>query len=429
MTDGINSRIVIVKILKKIKESRINIDQCFEKELKKINLSIKDKKYIYNVVITTIKNINSIDQILKNFTKSVNKKDVSYFFIISAISQIFILNQKEYAVINSTCEAYKRLNKKKLNFINGLLRNITRNKSSINIDKLNKSLHPIWFKNILKELPTSKRKVIYKSITKRPLINLVFKNNKKLNIVKQKFLETSKNSLALSEFIDLKKISGYNEGLWWVQDFASTIPVKLIPNLKNQNILDMCAAPGGKTFQLLNSGARVTSCDISINRVKLLKENARRLQYNLNIINMDALKILENKFFDTVLIDAPCSSIGTIRKNPEILYRNSGPNFEFYLDLQYKLLEKAKKLLKINGTLIFAVCSFNKKEGVKQIEKFLLKNKNFQINPIIKSESKGFKKLVTKEGFFQSYPDDLNEIGGIDGFFIARLIKKNDNAL
>ena len=429
MISGINSRIIIAKILKKIKESKINIDECFENEIKKTDLSINDKKYIYNVVVTTIKNINSIDQILLNFTKKINKKDVSYFFIISAISQIFILKQKEYAVINSTCDAYKKLHKKKLNFINGLLRNISRKKLSINFDQQNKSLHPIWFKNILKDLPTKKRKVIYKSITKRALINLVFKSDINSNIIDQKFLKTSKNSLVLSEFIEVKKISGYKEGVWWVQDFASAIPVKLIPNLKDKKVLDMCAAPGGKTFQLLSSGAKVTSCEISFNRIKLLKDNAQRLKYNLNIINMDALKIKENKLFDAILIDAPCSSIGTIRKNPEILYRNAFPDFDFYINLQYKLLEKAKNLLKVNGVLIFAVCSFNKKEGFKLIEKFLLKNKNFRIDPIIKSESRGFKKLITKEGFFQSYPNDLIEIGGIDGFFIARLIKKNNNVL
>ena len=425
MNKGINTRIIIVDILKKIKESTINIDECFKIKTKKYNISDKDKKYIYNVVITTIKNINTIDQILEIFIKKINKKETSYYFIISALCQIFYLKQKEYAVINSTCEAYKRIkSKNNLNFINGLLRNISRNKLATKQETLRKSLHPSWFKKIIKGLPSQKRKAIYKSITKKTLINLVFKSTKNINIIKEKYIKTSENSLVLPSGKNIKNIPGYNEGYWWIQDYAATIPVKLIPNLKGKNVFDMCSAPGGKTFQLLNMGAKVISCDISEKRIKILKTNAKRLNFKLRIIKNDVLKISENKIYDAVLIDAPCSSIGTIKRNPEILFRSKSPDFDFFINLQYKMLEKAKNLLKANGILIFSVCSFNELEGIKQIERFLFNNRNFEIMPIKKHESKNYYKLITKEGLFQSYPSDLNNFGGVDGFFIARLIKK-----
>ena len=185
----------------------------------------------------------------------------------------------------------------------------------------------------------------------------------------------------------------------------------------------MCAAPGGKTFQLIHKRARVTSYDVSQKRIDLMKENAKRLKYKIDIIKSDILKISEKDKYDVVLLDAPCSSTGTIKKNPEILYRNKKPNLKFFTDIQYKMLIKASKLIKKNGFIIYSVCSFFEEEGSRQIQKFLSKYNNFIIKKITNSESKKFPRLVTNQGYFQSYPNDLINLGGIDGFFIARITK------
>ena len=424
MDIGIITRIIISKILKKTKESTISLDECFDIAIKNRNLAIVDKRFVYNVCITTIRNINTIEQILDIFTNKLNKKDISYFLILSSLCQIFYLNQKSYAVINSACEAHKEMNlNKSTKFINGLLRNIDRNKNIIKFNKLTKSKHPNWFKKNLKNLSSAKRKTIYKSINQKPSLHINFKNVNDIKLFKDKYIKTSSNSISTKQELIVSEINGYKEGRWWVQDYAATIPVKLMGDVYNKRILDMCAAPGGKTFQLIHKRARVTSYDVSQKRIDLMKENAKRLKYKIDIIKSDILKIPEKDKYDVVLLDAPCSSTGTIKKNPEILYRNTKPNLKFFTDIQYKMLIKASKLIRKNGFIIYSVCSFFEEEGSKQIEKFLSKYNNFIIKKITNSESKKFPRLVTNQGYFQSYPNDLINLGGIDGFFIARITK------
>tara|TARA_Y100000590_G_scaffold180322_1_gene205515 strand:- start:13634 stop:14914 length:1281 start_codon:yes stop_codon:yes gene_type:complete len=425
MKNGSLTRLLIAKILEKIKTSNIGLDVCFDEYFKQHRLTKPDKNLIYNVVMSTIRHINILDQIFIHYSnKKIFKKDLSYYLIISAITQICFLNFKSYAVINSTCDAYKKNKKKSVDFINGLLRNIDRNKNLIVKKNWNKSLHPGWFKKNIKNLSSNKKKAFYKSIMKQPTIHIQFKNSNDIMFIKNKKIMTSKNSLTLKENIDIKNLPGYREGKWWVQDYAATLPVKLMGNVKNKNVLDMCAAPGGKTFQLLNLKAEVTAYDISTKRIEIMKINLKRLNYNMDIINENVLNITNKNKYDFILIDAPCSAIGTIKRNPEILFRNRQPNLKLLNELQYNLLLKAADLIKNNGKIIYTVCSIFDIEGKKQIEEFLKKNKNFYIDQINSSEINNIKSLITKRGFIKTYPYSLPNIGGIDGFFIARIYKK-----
>ena len=259
---------------------------------------------------------------------------------------------------------------------------------------------------------------------KQPTIHIQFKNSNDIMFIKNKKIMTSKNSLTLKENIDIKNLPGYREGKWWVQDYAATLPVKLMGNVKNKSVLDMCAAPGGKTFQLLNLKAEVTAYDSSKKRIDIMKINLKRLNYNMDIINENVLNITNKNKYDFILIDAPCSAIGTIKRNPEILFRNRQPNLKLLNELQYNLLIKAADLIKNNGKIIYTVCSIFDIEGKKQIEEFLKKNKNFYIDQINSSEINNIKSLITKRGCIKTYPYSLPNIGGIDGFFIARIYKK-----
>jgi 16S rRNA (cytosine967-C5)-methyltransferase len=141
----------------------------------------------------------------------------------------------------------------------------------------------------------------------------------------------------------------------------------------------LSAAPGGKTIQLICNKAKVVSYDKNKNKVSIMKENLRRLNFNNEVINKDSLMINSKNKFDIVIIDAPCSSIGTIRRNPEIFYRHSSPNFHYITSIQYKFLNKAKILVKNQGIIIYMVCSFLNNEGKNQIERFLNENKNFSL--------------------------------------------------
>ena len=188
----------------------------------------------------------------------------------------------------------------------------------------------------------------------------------------------------ISGFINEKKkiidIENYEKGHWWVQDFSSMLPIYLSPEFKGKEILDMCSAPGGKAFQALCLESAVTLNDINKKRIVILEKNLERLNLNCNITNIDALNIDENENFDVVILDSPCSGVGTLRRNPEILYKKTPPNLDLLVGMQKKLINKAAKLLKKKGVLIYMVCSFLYKEtkGIKK--KFLYENKNFSQN-------------------------------------------------
>ena len=186
----------------------------------------------------------------------------------------------------------------------------------------------------------------------------------------------------------------------------------------------MCAAPGGKAFQILTDN-EVTLNDINKKKIFKLKENLSRLNFNPKIKNLNALDINEENIYDIVILDSPCSSIGTIRKHPEILFRSKKPNFKNLNKTQNNLLEKSSKLVKNKGKIIYMVCSFFHSESVKIINNFLEKNKNFSIkryNP--NTNELNISNLISKEGYFLTIPTKYKNYY-IDGFFSVDLIRND----
>ncbi|MBI28976.1 MAG: Ribosomal RNA small subunit methyltransferase B [Alphaproteobacteria bacterium MarineAlpha5_Bin11] len=423
MKKGILTRVIITRILYDLKKTNKNFDDCFQYYINKYSLCETDKKFIHNIVFTTIRNETIIYQIVKLYVARINRNDYKYLIIASAVAQIYKLEIKSYAVINSSCEAYKILNKTNSSkFINAVLRNIDRDKDKIT--NLNLSLKfPNWLNSNIKLFSSKQKKSLYKSILKKPTLHICSKNYEDIKNLNVKYKMTSKTSAAITEQINVSNLNGYKEGKIWVQDYGATLAAKIMGDVKNKKILDMCAAPGGKSFQLLNSGAKLTAYDISEKRINLMNQNIQRLKLNLKVINQNVLNINEEKKYDAVLIDAPCSATGTLRRNPEILYRNKAPDIKALEKLQYQLIVKASKMLKINGLLYYVVCSIIDSEGRDQIIKFIKKSSNYKIIKISANALPIIRKLLTKEGFLQSYPNSLKELGGIDGFFIARLVR------
>ena len=215
---------------------------------------------------------------------------------------------------------------------------------------------------------------------------------------------------------------GYNDGEWWVQDYSSQIPIKVFSVKKDEEILDLCAAPGGKTAQMLTLGARVLSIDKNKNRIKKFNENMKRLKFDANIIEVDILDYSTKKKWNKILLDAPCSSTGTIRKNPDILWIKKEKDIERLANTQIKLLDKAVGKLSDKGILLYCNCSMQFEEGEKVIDFFIKKNR-VKLLPIKPEELKLFPKEIFKNGFIRTLPYMYDELGGLDGFFIARLIK------
>jgi 16S rRNA (cytosine967-C5)-methyltransferase len=221
-------------------------------------------------------------------------------------------------------------------------------------------------------------------------------------------------------------LPGYSEGAWWVQDAAAALPARLFGNVSGRRIADLCAAPGGKTAQLAAAGARVTAVDRSERRLQRVAENLNRLDLEAEIIAADASE-WQGGPFDGVLIDAPCSSTGTIRRHPDIAWLKSEADLAGLIDLQRRLVAHAIDLVAPGGTIVYCTCSLEREEGEDVIADALARDVRLRRKPIDPSELPGLTGLVTPDGDLRTlpcyWPDPEPRMAGLDGFYAARLVR------
>ena len=282
---------------------------------------------------------------------------------------------------------------------------------------------PTWFKKHTNSLKTNQKNTFLKNFYKEPSLHIVFKSNEKLQKFEKELIQTSELSGFLIDKKNLTKIKSFKSGDWWIQDFSSFFPLhNFQTNVKDLKTLDACAAPGGKSFQILCKNQQLTLNDKSTSRIKILKSNLKRLKFNTEILNKDFTKFSESEKYDFIIIDAPCSAIGTIRKNPEIFFKNKPPNFYELANLQKRMLCKASNILKVNGLILYMVCSFLKYETEDQINNFLKNHNDFQLHKFnLLSENVKYSKLI-KNNFMITLPETILK-NNIDGYFAAYLKK------
>lgn len=220
----------------------------------------------------------------------------------------------------------------------------------------------------------------------------------------------------------VEALIGYDEGQWWVQDAASALPARLFKLTEGSSVLDLCAAPGGKTAQLCKAGYKVTALDSDGKRLERLKLNMDRLGYAPAVIEGDAATYAPAEPLDGVLLDAPCSATGTFRRHPEVLWSRSLADIAGRKRLQQAMLKNAVNALKPNGTLIYCVCSLEPEEGEEQVEWIKSSLLSLTLEPITAEEVPGLEGAVTAEGLLRTHPAiSPNQVaGGMDGFFVAR---------
>ena len=388
-----------------------------------------------------IRRLGEINFYLKKYIKKPLKTEQSHVKanLIIGATQIIYMRVPAYAAVNDSVEIAKKSSLHHVKFINAILRQLSRDFENKKLNKSNVLMNiPIEIMNKWKNIFSEEQliKIVNQHLVIPPALDISICpkeniNKWKINL-KGKILG-SNNIRLINSYGKINKIHGYDQGKWWIQDIAAQLPVKiLLSKIKhNTNVIDLCAAPGGKTAQLLTNNLKVTSLESNNKRTKILKENLNRLNLKTKLIVKDATQYKPEKLADALLLDAPCTSSGTLRKNPDILWRLSYKKGNYFshmrsvIEIQRGLLDSASKMLKPGGFLIYSVCSMEKEEGENQIVDFIKKNSKFIIDPIKESEIDITKKAITKDGFIKTLPFFSSEEGGMDGFFIARLIKIN----
>ena len=421
MIKGVKIRFEIHNILYEIYKFNKNLsDNKFERSINKYDE--RDISFINNVCLNTMRYQIHINKIINKFVKrkpNVNER----ILLSSAITQIVYLDFKLYAVINCSVELAKKLNIYH-GFINSCLKKISSNKDelkkkvSVNFKDL-----PSWFINLTKDLTNNQKNTFLINYYKEPSLHLVFKNELSAFNFEKDIYKTSNSSGFLKEKQRVENIPSYKKGNWWVQDFASFLSLSNhSPKKSTTKYIDLCSAPGGKAFQILSKNKNITLNDKNKSRIKILKKNLDRLNFKAKTLNIDVMDIEEKNKYDFIVLDAPCSAIGTIRKNPEIFFKQKKPNLKNLLKLQEEMLIKSALLLRNNGTILYMVCSFFKAETFNQINKFLNTNKNFYLDKFpINNKNEKINKFV-KNNYLYILPSDVDGFK-IDGYFAVYLKK------
>lgn len=214
-------------------------------------------------------------------------------------------------------------------------------------------------------------------------------------------------------------LPGYDTGEWWVQDAAAALPARLLNARPHETVLDMCAAPGGKTLQLAANGAAVTALDISEARMIRLRENLARTGLNATLVTGDALE--HSGSYDAILLDAPCSATGTIRRHPDLPYARDGSEIGSLITLQAAMLDHALSLLKPGGRLVYCTCSLLPDEGECQVDEALLRHPELKVERTALDLPGIDAAWITSEGGLRLRPDYWSDLGGMDGFYMALL--------
>jgi len=221
----------------------------------------------------------------------------------------------------------------------------------------------------------------------------------------------------------IEALPGFTEGAWWVQDMAAALPVQLLGPVAGRRVVDLCAAPGGKTAQLAAAGAEVLAIDRSKPRLQRLERNLARLGLAAVTKVADVTEMRLDEPADRILLDAPCSATGTIRRHPDIPWLKRAEDLATLTELQDRLLANAARMLAPGGVLVFCTCSLEPSEGVERAEAALAANPDLKRHPIRPDEVGGLGELITAQGDLRSRPDQLANLGGIDGFYACRLVR------
>lgn len=471
-----NTREIALKILYKIEKdgaySNIALDEEIKNNKNKINE--KDIGLISQIVygVTTWK--LTIDEIIKKYSKIKLKKISTWILNILRIGiyQIIFLDKiPKSAAVNESVNLAKRYgHKSSSGFVNAILRKVSKDdykelfktskkdneeETSININKENNTENktknktdnkinekiqmisktqsmPVWIiEELLKNNSIEETEQICKNLNLNTYVTI---RANTLKITKQELKEKLSNKNIecidgdLEDFLILKKVknienlSEFKQGLFTIQDESAGLTALILDPKPQQNILDACSAPGGKTTylaQIMKNEGSIEAWDIYEHRIKLVEENAKRLGIDIiksKVKDASVLDINYNQKFDQILLDVPCLGIGVIKRKPDIKWQRQKNDIQQIKQLQLKILETCSKYLKINGELVYSTCSIFKEENENIIEEFLQKNNNFTFCKLKIEEDNEFKKYVKSNIYLSVKPNEKH-----DGFFICKL--------
>ena len=390
-----------------------------------LSLTPPDRARSQRLTLETLRGLERADRVLSNFLPKKPPLKVQNILRLSVVE--ICSGGQAHGIVNEAVNLVGR-EKKFSHFrglVNAVLRKVVR-KGPDHWTNLRASRMPDWLRGPLsdaygKDTVSKIEKVQFEN----PPVDLTLKHPEQATQVAKELggQVILGQSVRLENAGQISKLSGFQAGDWWVQDTAAAMPIRLLNDLQGKTALDLCAAPGGKTLQLSATGAHVTAIDISARRLKVLQENLNRTELVAHTEAIDAFKLSAQKY-DVIVLDAPCSATGTMRRHPDLPYAKDGTEIGTLINLQERLLKHALTFLSPEGRLVYCTCSLLPDEGEVQIENLLKQNNDFEVDPeIFNFEAVQSDWFIEKLGL-RLRPDYLASEGGMDGFFASVLRKK-----
>ena len=432
---GLAARKIAADILDGVLRRRIALDEQLSGKGAHIGLATlaeRDRALMRRLVATVLRRLGTLRHVLGEFLDKGFPADAprTETVLLIGAAQILWLDVPDHAAVDLAVRLVQadRRASRYAGLVNAVLRRVAQNRDPILPAPNAVRDTPEWlFKRWTRAYGADIARAIAEANGHEPALDVTVKHGPEhwAERLRGRVMPTGTVRTLAQGAVSM--LPGFTEGEWWVQDAAASLPAHLLGEVRGLRVADLCAAPGGKTAQLAQAGAIVTAIERSPARISRLRENLARLKLNVEIAAADALEWRGGPF-DAVLLDAPCSSTGTIRRHPDVPWLKAEADVGVLTGLQAKLLDRSAGLLKPGGTLIYCVCSLEPEEGEAQIESLIARNPALERRLITADEVFGHPELVTPTGDLRTLPLHLPDPdarwGGLDGFFAARLVRQ-----
>ncbi|MCU0817784.1 MAG: methyltransferase domain-containing protein [Beijerinckiaceae bacterium] len=422
---GFRARLVAARAHRRVMRERRPIDEAIALETKTAALPPADLGLVRAILTVAFRRRGTIRAALASraATGEIAEAGPLQPLLETALAQILFMDVPDHAAVDCAVEIAKRDSEAKhyAAFANALLRRITAEKAEILVGMPDGVDAPEWlFERWKRAYGPEQASAIARIHQQEPPVDLTVFESLSPEIAGRML---STGSFRLGTEAAISALPGYAEGAFQVQDAAAALPARLVGAKPGMRIADLCAAPGGKTAQLAAVGATVVAVERSAQRAERLHENLARLKLPAEVIVGDVLT-LEAGMFDAILLDAPCSATGTIRRHPEVAWTKTLTDILALARQQAAMLAAAAKCLKPGGILVYATCSLEPEEGERQVDAFLGAHPEFSRRPVLAEADAIPAEMITPAGDLRVLPSHLASEGGADGFYAARLQRR-----
>lgn len=429
---GPNPRRIAVTILNAVLRQGSPLDDALNSHPEIARLAARDRAFVRLLTATVLRRLGQIDALIQHcLDRPLKAKFAEAEDLLRlGIAQLLFLETPPHAALSTTLAlATTPRTAGQKGLINAILRRLDREGRNLVAEQDAPRLNtPDWLWQSWSDAygKKSARKIAEANLTEPPL-DLTVKSKRKDWLERMKEAELKAQllpggSLRLEQAGDVRRLPGYERGKWWVQDAAAALPARLLGDVEGLKVIDLCAAPGGKTAQLAAAGAKVTAVDRSAGRLRRLSENLDRLNLSVEVVAANATKWQPKKPVDAVLLDAPCSATGTLRRHPDIARLRKAEDITEVTELQDSLLTAATEMVKPGGLLLYATCSLQPEEGPDRIAKLLKERGDLERLPLRAEElDEALNLCITEDGDLRTLPCHLSDLGGMDGFYACRL--------